>query len=103
MHFFFVFQKGLLDSLKRDNEVMDDIYLRVLDNRAICRVATTEWRDQEEGTIRELSRQYVKCNENELLQKFYLERKPTSEDKVRYNYRCCRLSMKEKWQRPDDM
>jgi len=96
-------QKGLLDSLKRENEVMDDINLRVLDNRAICRAATTEWRDQAEGTIRELSRQYVKCNENELLQKFYLERKSASEKKVRYNYRCCRLSMKEKWQRPDDM
>lgn len=101
--FIIYFQKGLLDSLKRENEVMDDINLRVLDNRAICRAATTEWRDQEEGTIRELSRQYVKCNENELLQKFYLERKSASEEKVRYNYRCCRLSMKEKWQRPDDM
>jgi len=96
-------QKGLLDALKKENEVMDDIHLRVLDSRAICRDTTTDWKDQASGTIRELSRHYVKCNENELLQRFYLERKSASEDKLRYNYRCCRLSMKENWQRPDDM
>ena len=98
-----VCQKGLLDALKKENEVMDDIHLRVLDSRAICRDTTTDWKDQASGTIRELSRHYVKCNENELLQRFYLERKSASEDKLRYNYRCCRLSMKENWQRPDDM
>ena len=102
MHFC-VCQKGILDSLKKENEVMDDIHLRVLDNRAICRDTTTEWKDQESGMIKELSRQYVDCNENELLQKFYLERKSISENKVRYSYRCCRLSMKENWQRPDGM
>lgn len=96
-------QRGLLDSLKKENKVMDDIHLRVLDSRAICRDTTTDWKDQASGTIRELSRHYVKCNEDELLQKFYLEKKSASEDKVRYNYRCCRLSMKENWERPDDM
>ena len=96
-------QKGLLAALKRENEVMDDIHQRVLDSRAICRDTTTDWKDQATGKIKELSRHYVKCNQNELLQKFYLERKSASEDKVRYKFRCCRLSMKEKWQRPDDM
>lgn len=81
---------------------MDDIHQRVLDNRQICRDAETEWKDQASGTIKELSRQYVKCNKNELLQKFYLERKSATNNQVRYRYRCCRLSMKDNWQRPDE-
>ncbi|KAL9953418.1 hypothetical protein ACROYT_G040836 [Oculina patagonica] len=96
-------QKGILHALQKENKVMDDIHKRVLDYRPICRDTTTEWKDQASGKIKELSRQYVKCNENELLQRFYLERKSASENQVRYNYRCCRLSMKVDWQKPDDM
>lgn len=96
-------QRKLLEELKKENTVMGDIQQRVLNNRAVCRDTHTEWKDVGSGTIRELSRQYVKCNGDELLLRFYLQKKSAAAKKVRYNYRCCRSSLKDNWQRPNDM
>lgn len=96
-------QRDLLEALEKENAVMDDIHERVLNNRAICRDTQTDWKDQASGKIKELSRQYVRCNDNEILLRFYLQRKSATDNQVRYNYRCCRLSLKENWQKPDYM
>jgi len=97
-------QKDLLRALERENEIMSDIRLRVLDNRLICRDTETEWDGKASAMIKDLAKHYVQCKPNELLQRFYMARKsPPANSKMRYKYRCCRFSMKEKWVRPDDM
>ena len=100
----FIFRQDLLRALERENEIMTDIRLRVLDNRLICRDTETEWDGKATAMIKDLAKHYVQCKPNELLQRFYMARKsPPANSKMRYKYRCCRFSMKEKWVRPDDM
>ena len=96
--------QDLHKALKKDNELMGDIHRRVLDNRLLCRDTHTDWKERAGGDIRELARHFVKCNQNELLQRLALKRDGGGfNSKVRYEYRCCHLSIKDKWQSPDGM
>lgn len=80
---------------------MGDVKQRVLDNRLICRETETEWSGKATAMIKELTSHYINCKPNELLQRFYMERKVgTLDSKMRYKYRCCRLNMKDNWESP---
>lgn len=97
-------QRDLLAAIKKENKVISDILLRVLDNRLICRDTETDWAGKASGLIKDLTNHYVQCRANELLQRFYLERKDASwNSKVRYKYRCCQMSMTKNWKKPENM
>lgn len=97
-------QTDFLKAIKKDNEIVRDVLQRIWDNRLICRDLETEWAGKAMALIKDLSNHYVNCGTNEFLQTFYLERKDGSRNsKMRYKYRCCRMSLKDKWQKPDNM
>lgn len=82
---------------------MGEVVRRVLDNRLVCRDTETDWGAKANEMIKGLTTLYVHCRPDELLQKFYLKKKSGSnKSQTRYKYRCCRLSIKDKWQRPSD-
>lgn len=83
---------------------MSDIRQRVLDNRLVCREVETEWAGKATAMIKDLNNHHIQCNANELIQRFYMERKVgTVNSKMRYKYRCCRFNMKDNWVKPQDM
>ena len=102
--FFYSFLQSLKRAIEREKEVIGEVVRRVLDNRLVCRDTETDWGAKANEMIKGLTTHYVHCRPNELLQKFYLKRKSGSnKSQTRYKYRCCRLNMKDKWQRPSDM
>lgn len=107
-NFCFYYYNSFLQSLKRaierEKEVIGEVVRRVLDNRLVCHDTETDWGAKANEMIKGLTTHYVHCRPNELLQKFYLKRQSGSnKSQTRYKYRCCRLNMKDKWQRPSDM
>ena len=101
---FYSFLQSLKRAIEREKEVIGEVVRRVLDNRLVCRDTETDWGAKANEMIKGLTTHYVHCRRNELLQKFYLKRKSGSnKSQTRYKYRCCRLNMKDKWQRPSDM
>jgi len=97
-------QTDFLKAIKKDNEIVRGVLQRIWDNRLICRDLETEWAGKATALVKDLSNHYVNCGTNEFLQTFYLERKDGNRNsKMRYKYRCCRMSLKDKWQKPDNM
>lgn len=97
-------QKSLKRAIEREKEVIAEVVRRVLDNRLVCRDTETDWGAKANEMIKGLTTHYVHCGPNELLQKFYLKKKSGSnKSQTRYKYRCCRLNMKDKWQRPSGL
>lgn len=102
--YYYSFLQSLKRAIEREKEVIAEVVRRVLDNRLVCRDTETDWGAKANEMIKGLTTHYVHCGPNELLQKFYLKRKSGSnKSQTRYKYRCCRLNMKDKWQRPSDL
>lgn len=102
--YYYSFLQSLKRAIEREKEVIAEVVRRVLDNRLVCRDTETDWGAKANEMIKGLTTHYVHCGPNELLQKFFLKRKSGSnKSQTRYKYRCCRLNMKDKWQRPSDL
>ncbi|XP_031558567.1 uncharacterized protein LOC116295010 [Actinia tenebrosa] len=94
--------KALSAGVQERKKIIDEIYSRIFlqDGKIVCRNTFTSWQKQANYKIGALDKHYIECRDDELLQRFLLERKDGELDSVvRFKYRCCRFNVKDKWKK----